>query len=285
MKICRFDEDRIGLVAGTSVHDVTAALDALPPAGASRFQGDRLVANLDQLLPVMAEMAQDAPALDLASVTLRSPVATPTKLVCAPVNYKKHEWEGATDAELHFNRHLGKIREVGLFLKANSAMAGAGDGVQLRHLERRNDHELELALVIGRKADRVTREEALSYVAGYTIGLDMTVRGAEDRSFRKSIDSYAVLGPWLVTADEIADPTSLGMTLEVNGQPRQNANTRDLIVSIPELIEWASAYYTLHPGDVIYTGTPEGVGPVVPGDTITASIDGIGTMTVAVSAA
>ena len=94
-----------------------------------------------------------------------------------------------------------------------------------------------------------------------------------------------MLGPWLVTADEIADPTSLGMTLEVNGQPRQNANTRDLIVSIPELIEWASAYYTLHPGDVIYTGTPEGVGPVVPGDTITASIDGIGTMTVAVSAA
>ncbi len=155
----------------------------------------------------------------------------------------------------------------------------------LRHLDRRNDHELELAVIIGRLADRVSEATAYDYVAGYAIGLDMTVRGPEERSMRKSSDSYTVLGPWLVTADEVADPAALDMMLSVNGTVRQKANTRDLVVGIPQLIAWASRYYTLHPGDIILTGTPEGVGPVVPGDEIIASIDGIGTMKVSVSAA
>jgi 2-keto-4-pentenoate hydratase/2-oxohepta-3-ene-1,7-dioic acid hydratase in catechol pathway len=141
---------------------------------------------------------------------------------------------------------------------------------------------VELALVIGKEASYVRREEALEYVAGYCIGLDITIRGPEERSLRKSPETYSVLGPWLVTADEIDDPGDLNVHIAVNGQVRQQSNTRDLILGVPELIEYASSFYTLFPGDVIFTGTPEGVGPLHPGDMISAGIERIGTMEVAV---
>jgi len=128
----------------------------------------------------------------------------------------------------------------------------------------------------------VSREEALGYVAGYTVGLDMTVRGTEARSFRKSIDTYTVIGPWFVTADEIAEPGNLSLELTVNGELRQRSNTSHLIFDVPRLIEYASSFYTLYPGDLIMTGTPEGVGPVRAGDTINATVAGIGSITVAV---
>jgi 2-keto-4-pentenoate hydratase/2-oxohepta-3-ene-1,7-dioic acid hydratase in catechol pathway len=120
------------------------------------------------------------------------------------------------------------------------------------------------------------------YVAGYAIGLDITIRGTEDRSFRKSPDSYTVLGPWLVTADEIPNPGHLDLGITVNGEVRQKSNTKHMILGVPELIELASSFYTLHPGDIISTGTPEGVSPIVPGDTIVATIEKIGTMEVRV---
>ena len=199
MKICRYDDDRIGVLVDGAIRDVTSLRDELPAHRYPFPAGDALVANLDRLRPVIEALAEKSSPIDPDKVTLHSPVANPTKLVCAPVNYLKHFEEGAGDPEIHHNRHVAKIHEVALFLKATSALAGPGDGVRLRHLDRRSDHELELALVIGKTADRVSREEAMSYVAGYSIGLDMTVRGPEDRSFRKSIDSYAVLGPWMTT--------------------------------------------------------------------------------------
>jgi 2-keto-4-pentenoate hydratase/2-oxohepta-3-ene-1,7-dioic acid hydratase in catechol pathway len=119
-------------------------------------------------------------------------------------------------------------------------------------------------------------------VAGYCIGLDVSIRGSEDRSFRKSPDSYSVLGPWLVTADEVPDPGVLDLEIAVNGETRQKSNTRYLILGVPELVELASSFYTLHPGDVIFTGTPEGVSPIQPGDQVRATIQGIGTMEVRV---
>ena len=155
----------------------------------------------------------------------------------------------------------------------------------INHADRRNDHEIELVAVIGKPARNVSVENALDYVAGYCIGLDMTVRGPEERSMRKSIDTYTVLGPWLTTADEIGDPHSLQLVLTVNGQPRQNNNTGNLLIKVRELIAWASTYYTLQPGDVFMTGTPDGVGPVVPGDTIDARIDKLGAISVKVRAA
>ena len=125
-------------------------------------------------------------------------------------------------------------------------------------------------------------EKALSHIAGYTIGFDITVRGPEERSLRKSIDSYTVLGPWLTTADSLADPTNLDLLLKVNDEVRQQANTRDLIIDIADLIVFASSFYTLMPGDVLLTGTPEGVGPIKPGDVMEASIFGLGAMRVEV---
>ncbi len=191
----------------------------------------------------------------------------------------------APTPDLHHNNKIAVIQTAGLFLKATSSLVGAGEGIALRKLDRRSDHEVELAFVIGKRASRVARADALQYVAGYCIGLDITIRGPEERSLRKSVDSYSVLGPWLVTADEIQNPGALGLRLSVNGEIRQQSNTADLILGVPELIEYASSFYTLFPGDVIFTGTPEGVGPIRPGDTITACIETIGTMQVAVRAA
>jgi 2,4-didehydro-3-deoxy-L-rhamnonate hydrolase len=108
------------------------------------------------------------------------------------------------------------------------------------------------------------------------------VRGKEDRSFRKSPDSYAVLGPWLVTADELGDPGALDFSLQVNGELRQSANTREMIISVARQIAWASSAYTLYPGDIIMTGTCQGVSPVKPGDVMTIAFERIGEMTVAV---
>ena len=174
---------------------------------------------------------------------------------------------------------------MGLFLKATSSVAGPSAGVAIRLAERRNDHEVEVAAVIGAVADRVPKERALECVAGYCIGLDMTVRGPEERSLRKSVDGFTVLGPWMVTADACPPPVDWDLSLEVGGEPRQKANTRDLILTVAELIAFASSFYTLYPGDVLLTGTPEGVGPVQPGDTISAAVQHVGTMTVAVRAA
>jgi 2,4-didehydro-3-deoxy-L-rhamnonate hydrolase len=285
MRLCRFDDNRLGLVEGAEIVDVTPALDVLPALRWPLPPGDLLIRHLDRVRREAARWRATAPRRPLAEVRLLSPVANPTKIPAAPVNYLKHLAEAEADPATFHAHHLRKIEEAGLFLKATSALVGPSEGVRLRHPGRRNDHEVELAVVIGRTADRVARAEALQYVAGYAIALDMTVRGPEERSMRKSIDSYAVLGPWLVTADEIADPARLDIELSVNGEQRQRANTRDLVVDIPRLIEWASSYYTLHPGDVILTGTPDGVGPVQPGDTISARIQGIGEMHVAVAAA
>jgi 2-keto-4-pentenoate hydratase/2-oxohepta-3-ene-1,7-dioic acid hydratase in catechol pathway len=279
MKLCRYDDDRVGLVEGDSLTDVTPALDSLPDMRWPVPAGDALIAHLDDFLAAAAE-APASVRKPLADVELLSPVANPTKIIGAPVNYAKHLAESRADEGIHHNRDIKTIDHYGLFLKAGTSLVGASDGVALRFPERRNDHEVELVAVIGRTAHRVSAADAMAHVAGYTIGLDMTVRGTEDRSFRKSIDSYSVIGPWLVTADEIDDPMDLDLTLTVNGDVRQQSNTRHLIFDVPRLIEYAASFYTLYPGDLIMTGTPDGVGPVTHGDRLVASIEGIGSMTV-----
>ena len=163
-------------------------------------------------------------------------------------------------------------------------MVGAGEGVHLRFPDRLNEHELEFMIIIGKQGSQIPAAKALDYVAGYCLSLDMTVRGDEERSFRKSIDSYAVIGPWCVTKDEVPNPDDVPFKLFCNGQLRHNAHTNDLIYSCSKLIELASAFYTLHPGDVIFTGAPAGVGPVKPGDILTAECAAIGPMEVKIHA-
>ena len=287
MILCQFDDNRLGLVANGMAHDVTSVLDKLPSQRYPNPAGDAFITALPALREQILVAAKSARMVPVWKTRLLSPVANPGKVVAAPVNYKKHLEEVAANASLHHQNpaHLRAIREAGLFLKASSSVVGASQGVTIRHPERRTDHEVEMAVIIGQRVTGVAAKDALRAVAGYCIGLDISVRGPEDRSFRKSVDSYTVLGPWMVTADEIPDPSALDLSIKVNGELRQKANTRDLILGVPELIEFATSFYTLLPGDIVLTGTPEGVGPIQAGDVMHANIEGIGEMDVRVRAA
>ncbi len=287
MRICRFNSNRLGIVEGDEVLDVSAALEVIPAQRYPLPTHDLMIANFQQVLARAKALAGAAQRLKLASVKLESPVANPGKIINAPVNYQAHIEEAKVDkvlAQGTAGRKTTFIGDWGLFLKANSALTGCGSEMRLRMPERRSDHEVELAVVIGKTASFVRREDALGCIAGYAIGLDMSVRGPEDRSFRKSLDTYAVLGPWLVTPDEIADPNNLELSITVNGEARQRSNTSRMVFDVQKLIVYASAWYTLHPGDIILTGTPEGVGPVVPGDLMHAEIEGIGAFDMRVAA-
>jgi 2,4-didehydro-3-deoxy-L-rhamnonate hydrolase len=278
MKICRFDKDRLGIVRGDEVLDVTKALEAIPGQSWPLAQGDPLILNFKRVLAAAKKLAPKAKKKALAKAKLLSPVANPSKIIGAPINYDEHIAESIKDPGIaHGRTNIQKgIGDWGLFLKANSSLIGFGEDIRLRWPERRNDHEVELALVIGKRGNKIPREKALEYVCAYSIGLDMTVRGPELQCFRKSIDTYSVLGPWLVTADEIGDPNALDLSIRVNGELRQNSNTKYLVYSVERLIEFASAMYTLHPGDIIMTGTPAGVSPVKPGDLLHAYVQGVG---------
>ena len=286
MKLCFFDDSRFGVVVGDVVIDVTTVLDRLPSYRVPLPRFDPVIAALPGLLPAIRDAASGAATRQPVSAThFLSPVANPGKVVAAPVNYLAHHAEAVADPVTFSRAHVNRIEESGLFLKATSSIVGAGAGVALRFPDRRNDHEIELAVVIGVPGTAIAEADALRHVAGYTLGLDMTLRGVEERSFRKSIDSYTVLGPWLVTADEFGDPSDIRLSLAVNGTTRQDARTKDLILSVPALIAFASKFYTLHAGDVLMTGTPEGVGPVAPGDLLTAYVERVGEVQIAVRAA
>jgi 2-keto-4-pentenoate hydratase/2-oxohepta-3-ene-1,7-dioic acid hydratase in catechol pathway len=278
MKICRFDKDRLGLVQGDEVLDVTRALDAIPAQRWPLAQGDPFILHFKRVLAAAKKLAPRAKRKPLSKIKLLSPVANPGKIIAAPINYNDHIAESIKDPGIaHGRTNIQKgIGDWGLFLKAGSSLIGFGEEIRLRWPERRNDHEVELALVIGKRGNKIPREQALSHVCAYAIGLDMTVRGPELQCFRKSIDTYSVLGPWLVTADEIGDPNHLDLSITVNGEMRQSSNTRYLVYDVERLIEFGSSMYTLYPGDIIMTGTPAGVSPVKPGDTLHARVEGVG---------
>jgi len=285
--LCQFDDHRLGLADDGLIRDVTPVLDALPSHRYPFPPGDALIASLAALRPRILAAAPKALVVPLSQVRLLSPVANPGKVMGAPVNYQKHLREVTSDPNLHHQNkaHMQAIHQSGLFLKATSSVVGPSHGIVIRHQDRRTDHEVELAVVMGKPARAVSAKDALDFVAGYCIGLDITVRGPEERSLRKSIDTYTVLGPWMVTEDEIPDPSNLDLWITVNGEIRQKANTQDLILGIPELIEFASSFYTLWPGDVLLSGTPDGVGPIHAGDVLHAHIDHVGDMEVRVESA
>jgi len=289
MKLCRYDDDCLGVVRGALVHDVTDAQIEIRQAAPYAMKGDAVVAALPQWRERLERLADKAPGKPIAKINLLAPVARPTKLTCAPTNYSAHIDEmtkaSAEPGSQIVTVQSMKILEAGMFLKSNSCLVGPSEGIPLRFPDRRSDHEVELVMVIGKAGSDIAQDRALDHVAGYCLGLDMTVRGREDRSFRKSVDGYAVLGPWLVTADELPDPDAVPISIEVNGEVRQKSNTSQLIYNCRRLIEFASAFYTLYPGDLVYTGTPEGVGPVKPGDVIVCrSAPVLGELTIAVRA-
>src|SRR4051794_37480522 len=284
MRICRFGHDRLGVIVDGFVHDISALQKQVRAAMPYTLRGDAVIKSLPEWRDRFLAEAAKAPGIPLTSVELIAPVARPSKVMAAPTNYATHIAEMAPSRVASGSKHTANIGRDGIFLKSNSAIVGPSEGIPIRFPERRTDHELELVIVIGKQGTDISLENALDHVAGYCLGLDMVIRGPEDRSFRKSCDGYAVLGPWMVTADEIPDPDDVDLILKVNGEVRQKTNTKHLIYGIRRLIEFASSFYTVYPGDVFYTGTPSGVGPVKPGDTITVESPSIGTMQVPVRA-
>ena len=286
MKICRFDDNRLGVVQTDEVLDVTPALAEIPAQRWPIAQGDPLMLNWPRVMAAVTALLPGAPRRPLGSVKLLSPIPNPSKIIGAPINYDDHIVESNKDPGIaHGRTNIKHIGDWGLFLKANSSLIGAGEEIRLRFPDRRNDHEVELAVVIGRQGNRIPKAHALDHVWGYAIGLDMTVRGPELQCFRKSVDTYSVLGPWIVSKDEIADPNCLDLSIRVNGEVRQNSNTRYLVYDVHRLIEYASSMYTLYPGDIIMTGTPAGVAPVKPGDVLTAEIESIGRFEIGIAPA
>jgi len=276
MKLCRYNDDQLGVVRGNGIHDVTRAQEEMRAAHPYVSKSDAVISGLTDWQEPLREMADTSEPIPLNAVNLLPPIARPGKIMAAPVNYKAHIDEAQADPGIRHIERTTKIKEAGIFLKSNTALIGPSDLIPIRFPERRNDHEFEFVIIIGKECSRVRQADALEVIAGYTLGLDMTVRGPEDRSARKSCDGYAVLGPWLVTADEIPDPDNVSFWGSVNGEIKQNANTSDQVLSIRELIEYASEYYTLYPGDVLYTGSPEGVSEVKAGDKLHFHCDQIG---------
>ena len=252
MRLVTFNDGRAGCLAGDRVIPLPAP--AMRDAIAAWSAGELTAPAPEEGVP-------------LRDVRLRVPVPDPSKIIAAPVNYRDHQ------SEMNVDSHVGAL---GFFLKAPSSLLDPGGTIQLPYHDRRFDQEGELALVIGRTARRVSEHDALSYVFGYTGLLDITMRGGEDRSTRKSFDTFTPMGPVLVTADEFGDPGDVRLRCWVAGDLRQQASTRDLIWDVARLVSYASSVATLYPGDVISTGTPAGVGPITAGDTIRLELSGLG---------
>ena len=243
------------------VKDIDAA--AVSPEGLTKLRG----VKVDSLPKVSG------------NPRLGPPIASVPKLICIGLNYADHAKES----------NLPIPAEPVVFMKAISAITGPNDEVRLPKGSKKGDWEVELAFVIGKKAQNVTEGEALNYVAGYMICNDVSEREwqlehGSQWSKGKSFDTFAPIGPWLVTADEIKDPQSLSMWLEVNGQRKQTGNTSTMIFGVKKLVSYLSYMCTLTPGDVVSTGTPPGVGMGIKpapqflksGDEMRLGVDGLG---------
>jgi len=233
--------------------------------------------GLDRLQKFVESNKSSLPKLS-KDIRLASPVARPSKIVCIGLNYADHAKE--TNAQVP--------KEPIIFFKSTTALIGPFDDVIIPKNSRKTDWEVELAVVIGKKASYVEESEALNYVAGYCLHNDLSEREFQiERGGQwvkgKSCDTFAPLGPFLATQDEIRDVNNLKLWLKVNGQAMQNGNTSNFIFKVPFLVSYLSQFMTLLPGDVISTGTPAGVGlgmnPQVylnPGDVVELGIDGLG---------
>lgn len=287
MKLALFDDWRLGVVDGdgATITDVTTALpDGVDsdPFGAGWWV--RLCRDFATLRPALAAAGAAGPARPLSEVRLRPPVLNPGKLLATASNYGEHVDEMRDVVLERVAGHIDAwLLDFDVFLKATSSIIGPSDPVVLPAGPvsdgKEIHHESELALVIGTGGSRIPEDRALDHVLGYTIALDMTVRGDGDRSRRKSYDTFTPIGPWLVTSDELGDPHALEVRLDVDGETRQCARTADLLVGVPGIVAYASTVMRLDPGDVILTGAPPGVGEVHAGETMVSTISGIGTMT------
>ena len=269
MKIARFDNNRIGVVRGEAIVDVTDMVDPAPDAWPPVAM-NRLIADFGEYRGKL-ERAASGKGIPLSSVKLLTPVPWPNKIIAYPVNYHSHGIEMGSSY---------RANNQGFFLKPPSALSGPADPIVLPvNAGRRIDHECELAIIIAKQGRDVPRDAWRDYVFGYSCLIDAVIRGKEERVTRKGFDSFCPVGPWIVTEDEIGDAAhSLQGRLWINGEIKQDANTRDLILDIPGMIEMAASVMTLYPGDIIAAGTPAGVGPIRHGDKLRIAFERVGEM-------
>lgn len=270
MKLCYFNDYRLGVIKGDTVVDVTDAVKDIPHID-TRDLIIGLIARWDSHKAKVEKAAADGKGVPLKDVRLRPPVPKPGNIVCMAVNYM----EDGT---------LKEKPQINAFHKAASAVIGEGDTMVLPDVPASIfEGEAELALIIGKPATRASQADAMSHIFGYTCFIDGSARGLPPPGnvfFQmKSRDTFAPIGPWIVTADEIADPQNLNITLTNNGQVMQKFNTNDMAHQIPRCIEWASSIHTLNPGDILATGTNHrGLNSFMDGDKIELTIEKVGTL-------
>jgi 2-keto-4-pentenoate hydratase/2-oxohepta-3-ene-1,7-dioic acid hydratase in catechol pathway len=292
VRLVTFDDYRIGVLTDDGVRDVSSVVPGWEPG--DHWAMNRLIARWDTLRERVEAQAASSAATPLDAVRLRAPIPAPMHLFAAPNNFRAHVAEmvqqgyGSTPGS-----GLGAGQDtadtLGFFLKATGSISGPLDPIELPvrdYPDRRFDHEGEIAVVIGRLARGVSPEEAVNYIFGYTIVIDATLRGSqqrmEERVQRKSFTSFSPMGPCVTTADEIGDWRKLQVKLWHNGEQKQDAHATDMIVDIPNLLSRASHVLPLQPGDVYTTGSPPGVGRIAVGDSVVVEAPGIGRMSLKV---
>ncbi|WP_067733921.1 fumarylacetoacetate hydrolase family protein [Novosphingobium naphthalenivorans] len=284
-------EARLGAIVGDLVVDLAllgAADGIVLPATMLEFidHGPQAVKAADALVGKFADGFPVGTAWPLANVTLLAPIPRPRKNIFGiGLNYTEHVAESAKSLDTSPDLP----RQPVIFSKPPTTVVGPGDPIlHNKNITQQLDWEVELATIIGTRAKGVSRENALAYVFGYTVLIDMSARDCRRAGqwiYSKGQDSFAPMGPWIVTADEIPDPQTLDLWLTVNGAEKQRSNTAYMLFKVDELVADISQGITLEPGDIIATGTPAGVGAgrepqewVWPGDTIVATVEGIGTL-------
>ena len=274
----------LGIKTDQGVIDVAAAAEALGcsdvPASPVAFYEQGLDA-MPAMIGLASAVADDTTwLLDETTLQFGPCVVDPEKILCVGLNYRRHAAESGS-----------AVPDVPvLFSKFNNALAANGEDIPLPDTAEGYDYEVELAFVIGKTASRVSEEDALDVILGYTNANDVSARDLQKRTSQwllgKTLDKFCPIGPYLVTADEVGDPQQLTTKSWLNGELRQNSNTADMIFSIAEVIAYVSRYFTLKPGDVILTGTPEGVilGMqekvwMKPGDVVSVEVGDFGKLT------
>ena len=293
MKICHYNSNQAGAVVDDKVYPIG---DALVKAGHVR-SGYSMLEVIDALANNAAAMqcardaAQGAGAVALSSVKLLAPITNPGSLWAAAANYHAHRAEMV-------ERMGNAAREVKskddlmaeFFLKPTSSIVGPGGTVILPKISKLVDFECELCAVIGTRARKISEDQALKYIFGYTICWDISQRDPwgkgmhNTRNIRKGFDTFSGLGPWIVTRDEIDEPQNLSIKVLQNGKEAMTAHTSDMICGIREHIRFLTSCLTLRPGDLITTGTPAGVSKLNDGDHLKGTIEKIGSMELDVKA-
>lgn len=267
MRICRFDDYRVGLVNGDIVADVTDITALLPAARWPLKPGDIFVSNLGTLRPALEGAADGATKTSLSEIVPQCPVANPGKLIGIISNYT--EAETNRSGESSADRQSG----TGYYLRGADSLAGAGDSARIIASDS-GRYGIELAVIIGKGGRNIALSDAPSHIAGYTIALN--------RIGTSIADSGTVLGPLMVTADEFGDPEGTALRLACNDEAQQETGMDRMIRSVPNLVVDISNRFHLDPGDVILTGTPAGAPSLSPGDRIVCQIGYISTLRVTV---